>query len=132
MEELIMNKTNCEYRNWEVKDIAKEIRKDLKAAFGNKIKFGVRSSRYPREIIVIVKEILDDNYLQNFEDFSREWKFHYDYTDERINEIYSKRDYRSLDEKHLNEIKAIMDKYNYNNSDVYTDYFDVNYYTTIN
>lgn len=125
------NKAACPYRHMEVKEIAKIIRKDLKAKFGKGIKFGVTTCRYPREINVKVKEIKADKYIEPFEDFSRDWKYHYSYNDEQIQRIYNARDYRCLSDETLVAIKEILNKYNYDDSDVYTDYFDVNYYTNI-
>mgnify|MGYP007101872266 CR=1 FL=1 len=123
-----MQKEDCEYRYWEVKDIAKLIRQDLKTEFGRGIKFSVTSNKYPRKISVEIKAVLDDTYKKTFEEFAAEWA---KLSDERINTIYLQGDKRVIKGSVYQKIRRIIDKYNYDNCDYYTDYYDVNYYTNI-
>lgn len=121
------------YAYEEMKTIAKWIRNDLKKEFGNTIKFSVTSARYPREINVRIKSISKEH-LMTKDDFQEYMICSYLF-DEYMYEDYMKpyTDNTKFKKYHLKEetyekIGKIINKYNYDNSDPYTDYFDHNYY----
>ncbi|WP_323736246.1 LPD29 domain-containing protein [Methanosphaera sp. ISO3-F5] len=135
-------KTWCQekgYAHMPIKDIAKLIRKDLKTRYGKTIKFSVTSRGYPREINVTIKSI-SKQYIMTENEFKTKMEnsYRYDesmydeymkpYTAKNNNDLIEFKEYHLYDEVR-DEINGIIDKYNYDNSDLYTDYFDVNYYT---
>ena len=122
------------YAYEEMKTIAKWIRKDLKKEFGNTIKVGVTSCRYPREINVKIKSISKEHLMTENE--FKEYMICSHLFDELNYDNYMKpytehtnkfKKYHIKDETY-EKIEKTLNKYNYDNSDPYTDYFDVNYY----
>lgn len=114
------------------KEIAKWIRKDLKDEFGKTIKFSVTSGVYPREICVRIKQISMDH-IMKFEDFKEHMICSYNFGEEYYDDYLSAYSTMKFKKYHLisetyEKIQSIINKYNYDNSDPYTDYFDVNYY----
>lgn len=98
----------------DIKDIAKEIRKDLKEVFGKEFKFSVRIQRFSGGQAINIDIKKAPTYAC--------------YTD---TESYP--DSRTYVKKYvLDKIKEIINHYNYNNSDIMTDYFDVGFYSHIN
>jgi len=98
----------------DLKDVAKKVRADLKAAFGKGWKFGVRISRYSmgQSLSVDVKEapvqfvtLRDTN-----DEYGRDWE--------------------ALDawKETEDKIAGIVEAYNRDDSDSMTDYFDVDFY----
>ena len=120
------------YAYEEMKTIAKWIRKDLKTEFGNTIKFSVTSCRYPREINVKVKEISKE-YIMDKDEFYKEMMWSSRFDEYMYNDYMEAYETGKFKRYHLKEeidkkITKIINKYNYDNSDPYTDYFDCNYY----
>ena len=100
-------------KNLDIKDIAKLIRSDLEQF--KDCKFSVSIQRYSGGRSVHVK-------LMNTNNLKRFVNIHYNSTDkDRFN--FSK-DFKE-------KLESIINQYNYDNSDVMTDYFDVNFYSHI-
>lgn len=108
-----------------VKEIAKYIRKDLKEKFWKDFKFSVRidwwcyTSSIYIEIVEWIIEI--ENKKFNSNDFEN---YHWSIRWEKIYESQYTFKWRKL----IKEVNKIRNLYNYDNSDVMTDYFDKNYY----
>lgn len=122
-------------RGLDVVEIAKLIRKDLKAKFGKGNKFSVRTSRFSggQAIDIYVKEATDDNiytYEELYENNHLD-RLQYDNPQlyDYLNELYKTA--RFVKDEVKKEIREIADKYNYNESDPYTDYYDVGFYLHI-
>lgn len=111
-----MTQYNSKYnRDLSIADITKAIRADLKAEFPG-WKFSVRKNRYNSIAVEIqfapvslfnpewVKQTKEENYCYNEERFS------------------------ILGKKLWNKIEQIADSYNFDGSDIQSDYFHVNYY----
>ena len=122
-------------RNLDIKDIAKLIRKDLKKEFGKDCKFSVRIHRYSggQSLTVSCKKATDDiiySYKELCEkaDFER---LQYDNPQlyEHLDKRYQKEQY--LTDETLARIKDIVEYYNYDESDIYYDYCDVGFGTSI-
>ena len=116
------------------KEIAKWIRKDLKKEFGKTIKFSVTSAVYPREINVKIKQISMEHIIPENE-FKEYMICSYLFDEDRYDEYMkpytagtNKFKKYHLKEDTYEKIQKIINKYNYDNSDPYTDYFDCNYY----
>lgn len=119
-------------RGLDVKDIAKFIRKDLKKEFGKGNKFSVRTSRFSggQAIDIYIKEATDDltyTYEELYQRNNLE-KLQWDNPDlyKYLNELYQNSKFVRDEVK--DTIKSIANKYNYNESDPYTDYYDVGFY----
>lgn len=109
-------------------DIAKQIRKDLKEAFGKHFKFSVTAPNnsieinimewniefFTKEYIEALKKAKEDN---NNEDWQKVRDIQEDnkMNTEKWNSIF-------------NEVEKIRNLYNHDKSDLMSDYFDVNYY----
>ena len=128
------------YTFMEIKDIAKLIRTDLKKAYGKDIKFSVTSRGYPRDISVTIKKI-SKKYLMDKDEFEQHMKTSYRFAEDMYDfymEPYNSKEENGLykfETWHLKDgvedtVRSIMAKYNYDNSDLMTDYFDVNFYTS--
>ena len=122
-------------RGLDVKDIAKLIRKDLKKEFGKGNKFSVRISRFSggQSIDITAKQVTDDlvySYKELYERNNLE-RLQWDNPDlyEYLNKLYQKQQFLTDDVRKT--IKSIVDQYNYNESDPYTDYYDVGFYSHI-
>ena len=114
------------------KEIAALIRQDLKKEFGKKIKFSIRSKRYPREVVAEIKAISKDLLLSR-EDFKEKIICSHHFDDERVPEYLEEYDKGHFTKIHLKDetydtIFLFLNKYNYDNSDPMTDYFECNYY----
>jgi len=128
-------KEECQENGWayeSTKNIAKMIRKDLKKEFGNTIKFSVRSEAYPRSIRVEIKEI-SKKHIMAYGSFKEYMMCSYLFNEENYDMYLRAYDTGNFKKYHVCEetyekIGLIINKYNYDNSDPYTDYFDVNYY----
>lgn len=108
--------------NGDVKLIAKQIRKDLKATFGNTAKFSVRIQRYSlgQSINISIKEIDNQHCYKNQEEaerYSHKKFYQYDFTK-----------YKYVKDEVIEKIREIHRKYNYDESDPMIDYFNVGYY----
>lgn len=104
-------------KNLNFKEIAKLIRTDLKNTFGKDIKFSVTTKYYAggKSINVEIKETIR-NYLNPLN-----IKF--------PNERHSI--YIGEGNELIEQIENIINKYNYDNSDSMTDYFDVRFYSHV-
>ena len=122
-------------RGLDIKDIAKLIRKDLKKEFGKDCKFSVRIKRFSggQSLDVTCKKATDD-IVYSYEELCEKARFDrlqyenpqlYEYLDD----LYQKQQF--LTDDVIKTIKAIVDNYNYNESDPYTDYYDVGFYSHI-
>lgn len=118
------------YRDMTTKEIAKLIRKDFKKEFDKTIKFSVRTDY--NSITAKIKAISTEH-LMTKEEF-KEYMICSNHFDEMNYDYYMKAyETKKFKKYHLKEetyekIMQIMNKYNYDNSDSMTDYFDVNYY----
>ena len=129
------------YAHMPIKDIAKLIRADLKKAYGKDIKFSVTSCSYPRKIYVEIKKI-NPKYLMDKDEFKQHmingysfaesmYDFYMEpYSTECENGLYKFRTWH-LKEGVEENIKDIMREYNYDKSEPMLDYYDVNFYTTV-
>lgn len=106
--------------NGDIKEIAKEIRKDLKAVFGKSIKFSVRCSYFSMG--------MDDKHCYNLEEYLEAYSEPYDteYDKQERLELFNK--CKIVKSSVIKRIEAIHRKYNYHESDPYTDYYDCGYY----
>jgi len=98
-----------EVKNLSVKEIAKLVRKDLKQF--NDCKFSVTSDRNSITVYLM---------------------------DSSLDKLTSNEDYKEtgmrfvvFEENFGNKLKEILNQYNYNNSDIMTDYSDVKFYSYI-
>jgi regulator of PEP synthase PpsR (kinase-PPPase family) len=98
-----------EVKNLSVKEIAKLVRKDLKQF--NDCKFSVTSDR--NSITVYLMDSSLDKLTSNE-----------DYKETGIRFVVFEKDFG-------NKLKEILNQYNYNNSDIMTDYSDVKFYSYI-
>ena len=102
----------------DIKDIAKEVRKRIKPDRDG-FKFSVKIKRYSggQSLNVGIKEVPDDFQMvalkENWNGYGQQWEY-------------------SPELKYLIEdLKRIVDDYNYDGSDAMADYFDVNFYSMI-
>ena len=98
-----------EVKNLSVKEIAKLVRKDLKQF--NDCKFSVTSDRNSITVYLINSSL--DKLTSNE-----------DYKETGIRFVVFEKDFG-------NKLKEILNQYNYNNSDIMTDYSDVKFYSYI-
>ena len=98
-----------EVKNLSVKEIAKLVRKDLKQF--NDCKFSVTSDR--NSITVYLMDSSLDKLASNE-----------DYNETGVRFVVFEKQFG-------NKLKEILDQYNYNNSDIMTDYSDVKFYSYI-
>jgi regulator of PEP synthase PpsR (kinase-PPPase family) len=98
-----------EVKNLSVKEIAKLVRKDLKQF--NDCKFSVTSDRNSITVYLIDSSL--DKLTSNE-----------DYKETGIRFVVFEKDFG-------NKLKEILNQYNYNNSDIMTDYSDVKFYSYI-
>ena len=98
-----------EVKNLSVKEIAKLVRKDLKQF--NDCKFSVTSDRNSITVYLIDSSL--DKLASNE-----------DYNETGIRFVVFEKQFG-------NKLKEILDQYNYNNSDIMTDYSDVKFYSYI-
>jgi len=122
-------------RNLDIKDIAKLVRKDLKKEFGKDCKFSVRIHRYSggQSLTVSCKQATDD-IIYSYEELCEKADFErlqYDNPQlyEHLDERYKKEQY--LTDETLARINEIVDYYNYDDSDIYYDYYEVGFGTSI-
>ena len=121
MEQKIKNKIQgLKYENtkeFDIKDIAKLVRKDLKETFGKDFKFSVTISRYS------MGQSLDVSILESIRNYLNPTRVKDENSDESL--------YISEGFEVLDKIKEKVDQYNYDNSDSQTDYFDVNFHSYV-
>jgi hypothetical protein len=122
-------------RDLSITEIAKEIRKELKKEFGKDCKFSVRTKRYSggQSLTVTAKKVTDD-LIYTYEELCQKANFErlqydnpdlYEYLDKKYQEV------QFLTDDTISRIKKIVEYYNYDESDIYTDYFDVGFYSHI-
>lgn len=119
-------------RGLDIAEIAKLVRKDLKTEFGKDNKFSVRIKRFSggQSLDVTCRKANADlcyTYEELCEKANFEW-LQYDnpdlhkYLDKKYKEV------QFLTDETVKRIKSIVDNYNYDESDSYTDYYDVGFY----
>lgn len=146
MEKQIINEEN----KYNTKDIAKWVRQTLKQTFPD-IKFSIRSEYYSMgsSIHVTLIESKTMRFLKKFEEITDTEIFRLanarNDTEEEIKEYIKKQmenKHNQINQYHLDsdimlsnqgknvlrEILKTCNKHNWDNSDIQTDYFDVNYY----
>lgn len=122
-------------RGLDIAEIAKLIRKDLKKEFGKGNKFSVRIKRFSggQSLDVTAKQVNDD-LVYTYEELCEKANFNwlkydnpdlYEYLDKKYQET------QFLTDETIKRIRRIVDYYNYNESDPYTDYYDVGFYSHI-
>lgn len=119
-------------RGLDIAEIAKLVRKDLKEEFGKDNKFSVRIKRFSggQSLDVTCRKANADlcyTYEELCDKANFEWLKHDDpdlhkYLDKKYKEV------QFLTDETVKRIKSIVDNYNYNESDSYTDYYDVGFY----
>ena len=126
------NYTQTELRHMPLKEIAKMVRKNLKTEFGKNIKFSVRCRGY-NALSVEVKKATSEMFMNEaeFEDSHSRYKVSNPAIYENLKFRFDRRDYIALKEDVYEKIVAIVNEFNFDNSDPYTDYCDVNYFTNI-
>ena len=125
-----------ELRHMSTKEIAKKIRANLKKEFGKTIKFSVRK-KYEGSIYVEIKSC-DKKYRMTKEEFlhqNRNYKNSFETIDE-YNKTYGEYfkdcfDYHTIKKEVRDKIDEIANEYNFDNSNIMTDYFDYNYFCNI-
>lgn len=122
-------------RNLDITEIAKLIRKDLKKEFGKDCKFSVRTKRLSggQSLDITCKKATAD-IIYSYEELCEKADFdrlQYDNPQlyEYLNELYLNQQF--LTEETRKRINTIVEKYNYDESDIYTDYHDVGFYSNI-
>ncbi len=127
-----MNRTQTELRNMPLKEIAKEIRKNLKAEFGKNAKFSVRCRGY-NALTVDVKKATPEMFMtvDEFEESHSRYKMTNPAIYENLKYRFDRRDYVALKDEVYERIVEIVNEFNFDNSDPYTDYVDVNYYSHV-
>lgn len=106
-----------ETKNFNIKDIAKLVRKDLKETFGKDFKFSVTISHYS------MGQSLNISILTSPRNYLNPIRVKDTNSDESI---YIKEGFEVLD-----KVESIVNQFNYDNSDSMTNYFDVNFYSNI-
>lgn len=126
------NYTQSELRHLPLKEIAKMVRKNLKAEFGKSMKFSVRCRGY-NALSVTVKKATPEMFMSvaEFEEGHSRYKLSNPAIYENLKYRFDRRDYIALKESVYDKIVEIVNEYNFDNSDPYTDYCDVNYFTNI-
>lgn len=130
-----LEKCTARFRHYDIVDIAKVIRKELKDSFGNDIKFSIRTKRGYTDTLYITIKPQNEKYLQNLEEYMKEYTTEYEfrhgikhpYMNDEIFEKYSKSSINRLNETICNTIRNIVELFKMDNSDIMTDYFDINY-----
>lgn len=126
------NLTQSELRNLSVVEICKMMRKELKSVFGNTMKFSVRKTSYS-SIRVEVKKAEAD-YFQTEAEFEASHlgiKLDNPELYRCLKAQFDDHDYNALTDEVREVIEKICNTWNFDNSDPYTDYFDVNYYLNV-
>ena len=132
-----MNKEEYKYWDMELKDISKAVKKDLKKEYPH-MKCSVRTYNY-NSVEVSIKEI-PRAYLKSREEYIHYLDTRYNlYDDSGIcqrNLLLSDYDNNKVMPSFIKDeiwdnIQTIHQKYNYDNSDLMTDYFDMRYYGTV-
>lgn len=115
--------------NGDIKEIAKQIRKDLKAEFGKTAKFSVRCHKFSggQEISITIKNI-DEKYCYTEQEYLEEHLTPYLEEWERDLLYNNLKRYHIVKPEVIDKIKSIHRKYNYVDSDPYTDYYNCGYY----
>lgn len=129
----MQKKQEYKYWNMEIKDISKAVKKDLKAEYPH-MKCSVRTFNY-NSVEVSIKEI-PRRYLKNRTDVENYFHRHYHFNDSGIKEWMLDFDNDKVLPSFIKDdiwenINNIHQKYNYDNSDYQTDYFDMRYYGTV-
>ena len=134
-EATLKNKTNMsqsELRHLSTKEINKMIRKALKDEFGKKMKFSVRKTGW-NSIRIEVKKA-DATFFMTREEFEEENSYsrvNFSWNWENMVHRFERNDYIALKPEIREKIETIANQWNFDNSDIMTDYFDVNYYLNV-
>lgn len=117
------------------KDIAKQIRKDLKEEFGKTAKFSVRKHDFSggRSITIAIKKA-DSQYFKTLKEFEEEHETYKLYHPESYKGLFNRfirGDKIALKEEFVKKVEEIGNRLNWDNSEPEIDYFDVNYYLDI-
>ena len=126
------NYTQTELRNLPVVEICKMMRRELKSVFGKTAKFSVRKTSYS-SIRVEVKSAHQD-YFKTLEEFEAEHlglKLEGNPLYDCLKNQFLDNDYNALSDEFTSVVEKICNAWNFDNSDPYTDYFDVNYYLNV-
>jgi hypothetical protein len=103
-------------KNLDVKEIAKLIRQEIKATFSNDWKFSVRIDRFAN----------GQSIRTNITQLPTEVKLYSDETNHWGGKEYSKEITDAI-----NKVKMMSSKYNYDDSDMMVDYYNVKFYNHI-
>ena len=113
--------------NLHTKDIAKQIRLDLKEKFWKQFTFSVISNRNRIDISIMKGTIQ----LLNPEYVKQKTKAKLLNIREEWNKLKNIKEYTECSQSIIKEVEYIVELYNHNNCDLMTDYFDVNYYSNV-
>ena len=124
--------TKTEKINMSITDIAKAVRKDLKAEFGKDIKFSVRSQKFSggTSLTVEIKKCILD-FIKDEEAFDEEYlnyKLENPSLFKNLKYRYHNNDIIAVKDEIKERIDNIVNFYNFDESDIMTDYFCVNFY----
>lgn len=110
------------------KEIAKQIRKDLKIAFWKSFKFSVttNSGACCSAINIAILSWNIQLYTKDYIEAKKQWDWLVCTELNKENKMFTKEWKRFIE-----NVEKIHSRYNHDNSDVMTDYFDVNYYWTV-
>jgi hypothetical protein len=120
-------------RNLDLKEIVKLVRKDVNEAIAQgklpKMKYSLRMSRRGAWSIRLVVTDLDKAILENA--LTEDARLHLDQNNGSLFGFPPYRTYSEAYNETMGLLKALLEAYNYDNSDIMTDYFNVNYYASV-
>ncbi len=115
-------------RDIELKEIAKMIRKELKPLVKLGFKFSVRTKHYTTIDIKIIDIPIDFILYNPYYDQQASWEFSVGKRDSFEPGKDPRETITPLGKKLSKYIKSLANQWNYDNSDIMTDYFDNNYF----
>lgn len=112
-------------------EIGKKIRHDLKKEFGASAKFSVTTDYSGgNKVVHIIIKSLSEKYFKTDEEFVDEhmgMKLGEPQLYESLHDRFLRKDYIAIKNTVFDRIDELSNAYNYNNSDIMTDYYDYNY-----
>jgi len=125
------------FRFYDIVEIAKILRKLLREEFGKDIKFQIKTERGYTDTLWIKIKPQNEKYLQPLDEYMAEYKetyFHrhgveHPYISDEVFEKNAKLHIDRLNDDVQETIRNIVELFKMDNSDIMTDYFDINYIT---
>lgn len=119
-------------RHKDLKEIAKEVRQDIKKVMPE-IKVSVTIKRYSmgQSLTISVTDCPLDIFTQNYKEYMKEgsWDSYWDWQEKKG--LVAQARHTAQAEAVLKNLSEIAGQYRYDNSDSQTDYFDTNFYLTV-